>query len=153
VTGLAATPASGCGVGIDPVVASARELVVALPPTLTAGATWRDSATTVTCRGEVPLTTTTVRDYRLVGPTTWNGTPALQIARTTSTSIQGREAQGRQTVAVIGSGSSSATLYVDRATAVLLAATGESHSTLTVTTPRGSFPFRQDTRDEIALRP
>jgi hypothetical protein len=148
---LAATPAGSCEGGVDPVVANARELVVRLPATVTAGTTWRDTATMVTCRGQVPLTTTAAREYRVVGPTTWSETPALQIERRTTTSVQGSGSQAGQTISVSGSGSSTSTLYVDRVTGVLLGASGESHSTLTVTTPRSSLPFRQDARDQITL--
>jgi hypothetical protein len=105
----------------------------------------------VTCRGEVPLTSSLVREYRVAGPTTWSEVPALQIERRTTTSLQGTGSQGGQTISVSGTGSSVTTLYIDRATAVLLGASGESHSTLTVTTRRTSLPFRQDTRDQITL--
>jgi hypothetical protein len=151
LTSLQATPAGSCPGGLDPVVANAGELVVSLPATLSAGSVWRDTATMVTCRGQVPLTTTLVREYRVVGPTTWSEAPALQIERRTTTSLEGTGSQGGQTISVSGNGSSTATLYVDRTTAVLLGASGESHSTLTVTTPRASLPFRQDTRDSITL--
>jgi hypothetical protein len=151
LTSLQATPTASCQGGVDPAVANAGELIVRLPATLSAGTSWRDTATVVTCRGEVPLSATVEREYRVVGPTTWHEAPALQIERRTTTSIQGSGSQGGQTISVSGSGSSTSTLYIDRATAVLLGASGESHSTLTVTTPRASLPLRQDTRDQITL--
>jgi hypothetical protein len=151
LSSLQTTPAGSCQGGIDPAVANAGDLIVSLPATLSTGTSWRDTATVVTCRGEVPLTATIVREYRVVGPATWHEAPALRIERRTMTSLQGTGRQGVQTISVSGSGSSTATLYVDRTAAVLLGASGESHSTLTVTTPRANVPLRQDAREQITL--
>jgi hypothetical protein len=151
-----------CAGGTEPVIAAVQSLFVRLPATLSVGTTWQDTVVTVTCRGELPLTSTAVRRYRVVGPTSWNGRPALEVERSgtltlasTDTVGSGAVATGTSTnrMSVTGTGTSASTLQVDPTTGLLLSSRGEHHTTLTVTTGRSALPFQQDATEIVTLRP
>jgi hypothetical protein len=164
---LQSTTPAPCAGGTEPVVAAVQSLFVRLPTTLAVGATWQDTVATVTCRGDLPITSTAVRRYRLVGPTTWNGRPALEVERTGTmalasptdtskdTSTTSTSAAGTNTnrMSVTGTGTSTTTLQIDPATGLLLSSRGEHHATLTVTAGRSTLPFQQDAIETITLRP
>jgi hypothetical protein len=64
--GDSAAPPLRCAPGAaDALLGVAREVLFALPPTLAAGSVWQDSSSATTCRGNVPLTTRSVHEYRV----------------------------------------------------------------------------------------
>lgn len=139
-----------CAGGTDPAVAGARELFVPLPAAATVGTIWRDTSTVVICRGGIPVTTTTVRDYRLTGAPGWHGTAALRIERSAVTTVTGDGAQTEQHATVAGAGRGVATIYLDPSTGALFALDGSADLQLTVVVPSGSYAFRQ--RSTVAIR-
>lgn len=152
LSGLTSTPAAACPSGTDPTVAAVQTLFTTLPPELTIGSQWRDTVSVVTCRGDVPITTTTVRDYQVRTVTTWRGQPALEVVRTGTIAIHGgKDAPADRGMSVTGSGTSSMTMEVEPRTGMLLEASGESHSTFTVGTSRSSFLFKQDATETAVL--
>jgi hypothetical protein len=141
----------GCGSPIPSLLAQARELLVAVPASLAVGSRWRDTTVVGTCRGEIPVTTHTVREYVVEGPDSLAGVPAIRVRRTSTMTLGGSGTQGGQPVSVAGRGASTATLYLSPTVGALLGATGTSRVTLTVETPRGRVPFRQDAALRITL--
>jgi hypothetical protein len=88
-------PPPRCGpASTDALLAVARDLIVALPPALVEGATWRDSTSTVTCRGNVPTTVSTVSDYRVTRVSDEAGARAATVERTSRSAIVGQGASG-----------------------------------------------------------
>lgn len=150
---LASNTRSRCKDGVDPAVAAVHDLFVVLPASVTLGSTWQDTVVTVTCRGDLPITTSTVHSYRLADTTMWQGRAAFVVNRTTTYAIRSVEdsTAGRRALSVTGSGSGSATLQIEQSTGVVLSAQGEAHTTLTVNTGRSTVPFRQDATQIIQL--
>jgi hypothetical protein len=144
-------PAEGCGSPVQSLLAQARDLVVAVPASLTIGSTWRDTTAVVTCRGDIPVTTRAVREYVVEGRDSVAGAAAIRVRRTSTMTLGGRGTQGGEPVSVSGTGAGTATLYLSPSVGALLGATGTSRSTLTVETPRGRVPFRQEAAQRITL--
>jgi hypothetical protein len=154
LSALQGTTPAPCTGGTEPVIAAVQSLFVRTPPTMEIGTTWQDTVSTVTCRGDVPITSTAVRRYRVVANTTWNSRPALQVERTGTTTLSSPDSGSiASRVTVAGTGTSTGALYVDPGTGILLDARSEHHATLTVTTGRSTHPFRQDATEIVTLRP
>ncbi|MBX6331997.1 MAG: hypothetical protein IRY91_09125 [Gemmatimonadaceae bacterium] len=154
VTDLQGSDSTQCVQGLDPRVAAVRALLIHTPATLTPNATWSDSTSVVTCRGTTPIRTTTTYTYEVKGLTSWQGTPALEIARTGTITLASEAGLATASaITITGTGNSTTTLLVDPATAMILHATGESHASLTVATARSKLPFRQDVTETITLQP
>ena len=144
-------PEQECGSPLHPLLTTARDLVVAVPQSLAVGSTWQDTATATTCRGEIPVTTHAIREYVVEGPDTLAGVPAIRVRRTSTLTLGGSGTQAGQPVALSGTGRGTATLYLSPAVGALIGAVGASRSTLTVETPRGPVPFRQQVEQRITL--
>jgi hypothetical protein len=143
-----------CAGGTEPAVAAVHSLFVRTPGSLAMGTTWSDTLTTVTCRGDLPITTTAVRNYRVLGQTTWNGRPALEIERKgTITLASADSGVAARRIKITGSGAASSTLRIDPATGLLLTGSSSQQASLTITTGRSTLPFRQEATETITLRP
>ncbi|HEX6537193.1 MAG TPA: hypothetical protein VF041_21610 [Gemmatimonadaceae bacterium] len=143
-----------CPKGVDPLVAGVRTLFIAMPPTIARGATWQDTVTAVTCRGDVPIVATTAYRYTLVGDTVWQGKPALHITRGSEMTV-GNDSTiaGQPTFEISGTGTGTADLLVDPATGTLLQQAGRSTARLVIGTARSRVPFRQEVTDTVQIRP
>lgn len=141
-----------CPNAVDPAVANVYSLFVPVPTSVSIGSTWEDSIVTTTCRGDLPITTTSSRRYTLDGTTTWNGRDVLRITRSTATTVQSDTTTGRA-FGVAGQGSGTATLLVDPATATLYQSTGTAQARLTIGTSRAKTVFLQQVADTATLRP
>lgn len=148
----AATADSLCRAAVDPLVAVTRDLFVRLPQRLTSGTTWQDSTQATSCRGRLPVTTTTLATYTVLGEQVVAGRALLAIARSTTLSLAGGGEQHGRSATVQGTGSGSGTLLVDPETAALVDA--RSESTVTVTFEAGMLrqSFTQHGRQEIRRR-
>lgn len=154
LTDLRGSDSTQCVQGLDPRVAAVRALLIHTPATLTPNATWTDSTNVLTCRGTVPIRTTTTYTYEVRSLTSWEGAPALEIARTGTITLASEAGLATASaITITGTGSSTTTLLIDPATAMILHAAGESHTSLTVATTRSKLPFRQNVTETITLRP
>lgn len=143
-----------CPKGVDPLVAAARTLFIPTPEAFSTGATWQDTVTTVTCRGDVPISGTTIHLYTVLSDTTWEGKPALIVSRTSQTLVQSDTAStAAHTLDISGSGTGTARLLIDPATALLYREVGQSSAHLIIGTSRSKVPFRQEVADTVELRP
>ncbi len=125
--------------------------MVAVPASLAIGSTWRDTAAVTTCRGEIPVTSHAVREYIVEGPDTVAGVPAIRVRRLSTWTLGGSGTEGGQPVALSGTGRGTATLHLSPGLGALLSAIGTARVTLTVETPRGPVPFRQQVEQRIML--
>jgi hypothetical protein len=154
LTDLHGSDSTQCVQGLDPRVAAVRALLIHTPATLTPNTTWADSTSVLTCRGTVPIRTTTTYTYEVKSLTNWQGAPALEIARTGMIALASEAGLATASaITITGTGSSTTTLLVDPATGMIVHATGESHTSLTVATTRSKLPFRQDVTETITLQP
>lgn len=141
-----------CPNAVDPAVANVYSLFVPVPASVSIGSTWEDTVVTTTCRGDLPITTTSARHYTLDGTATWNGRNALRITRSTATAVRSDTTTGRA-FGVVGQGSGTATLLVDPATATLFQSTGTAQAELTIGTARAKTVFHQQVADTTMLQP
>jgi hypothetical protein len=151
LTNLRSDAITSCQHGIDPLTATLQALIVPLPATISIGTSWRDTVSTITCRGRVPISTTAIRHYRILGDTSWQAQPALRIYRVDSLTIESRPDPGSAELTVRGSGNGAATLYVATGTGLLITARSNGSTQLTVATGQSVLPFRQDASETITL--
>lgn len=145
-------PDSLCATTLDPLIAVIRDLFVRLPERLTSGDSWEDTTRTTSCRGRVPITTTTVARYNVLGEQGVGGRALLAIARSATISLAGGGAQHGRSATVHGTGTGAGTLLFDPETAALV--DGQSQSTVTVTFEAGMLrqTFTQHGRLDIRQR-
>lgn len=145
-------PDSLCNAALDPLIAVTRDLFVRLPERLTSGTTWQDTTQATSCRGRLPVTTTTIATYTVLGEQAVAGRALLAIARSTTLSLTGGGEQHGRSATVQGAGTGSGTLLVDPETAALVDAQGQS--TVDVTFEAGMLRqgFTQHGRQEIRRR-
>jgi hypothetical protein len=126
--------AAACGRGsTDALLSVARELLVALPPSVAEGTAWRDSSTTTSCRGNVPFTTTTVHDYRVARLELDSaGARTATVERTTRSTITGQGSGGSVGATVVGTGTGQGRLTFDLAAGRYLGGEINSAADLTV---------------------
>ena len=147
-----AVPDSLCTTTLDPIIATTRDLFVRLPERLTSGATWQDTTRTTSCRGRIPVTTTTIALYSVLGEQAVGGRDLMAVGRSTTIALAGSGQQYGRSATVQGTGKGTATLLFDPATAALV--DGRSQSTVTVTFEAGMLrqTFTQHGRQEIRQR-
>ena len=141
-----------CAATLDPLISTARDLFVRLPERLTSGATWQDTTQTTSCRGRIPITTTTVATYNVLGEQAVAGRPLVAIARSTTLTVEGGSEQHGRSATVQGTGMGNGTLLIDPRTAALVE--GRTESTVTVTFEAGMLrqSFTQRGTQEIRQR-
>ena len=153
---LVSPPGADSAVGTcnpaDPLIATARALIVSTPPVLDVGARWSDTASTTVCNGGVPVTTGTVRDYEVEGLEPLNGTPAVRVRRRETFTLAGAGTLRGQPLSVTGRGTSEGTLYFDPAAGVYLGGTDTSEAQLTVSDGRRPMPFVQRVTRRVTMR-
>jgi hypothetical protein len=147
-----AVPDSLCTTTHDPLITTVRDLFVRLPERLTSGATWQDTTRTTSCRGRIPITTTTIATYSVLGEQASAGRNLVAVGRSTTIALAGRGEQYGRSATVQGAGTGTATLLFDPGTAALV--DGQSQSTVTVTFEAGMLrqTFTQHGRQEIRQR-
>ena len=140
-----------CTTTLDPLIAATRDLFVRLPERLTSGTTWQDTVQTTSCRGRIPITTTTIATYTVLGEQA-GGRALLAITRSATISLAGGGQQYGRSATVQGTGTGMGTLLFDPQTAALV--DGQSQSTMTVTFEAGMLrqTFTQHGRQEIRQR-
>lgn len=144
VASLAGNNASTCGEGVDPVVTRIFELAVFYPARrLKVGDRWADTISVTTCRGKTSLVQKTIRQYELVQFETWRGHDTAKIQRSSSSVFTGASIDSKNHLSTSGSGSSETTIHTDRFTGSLLESDSQSHSMLSISTTRGTYPFSQ----------
>jgi len=147
-----ATPS--CPTGIEPPVAGVRALFASLPPELAPGVQWTDSVTTESCRGNAPITTTYRRTYAVDGAAQWKGDTAWHATVRSIFNVAGHATgRGGDSLTIAGTGESAGVLLLDPTTGMILHATAEGSSTVTLQTSRGAFRFRQRSSETIDRLP
>lgn len=140
---------STCGTSLDPVIAMTRDVFVRLPSRLTSGMTWEDTTRSTSCRGRIPVATTTIATYSVLGEQATERQRMLAVRRTTVLRMEGSGDQVGRAATVNGSGSGSGTFLIDPESAELVE--GRSESTITVTFEAGMLrqTFTQQGTQEI----
>jgi hypothetical protein len=105
-----------CAAGApDALLGVARELLVALPPSIGEGAAWRDSSVTTTCRGNVPITARTVHEYRVARVADDTSGRTAIVERTSRTAIAGEGSGGSSGTTITGTAAAEGRFTLDLA--------------------------------------
>ena len=121
-----------------------RALVVT-PVTLHKDMTWSDSVSSALCSGSIPVTTTSVRNYRVIGETP----QGILIERHDRTTAAGEGSQGQHLVRLKTEGSGTAQITIDSATGELLQAVSSASTTAVITASGRDQRFVQTVRERI----
>lgn len=124
--------------------------VTVLPADLFQEMTWTDSTSTTVCNGMIPLSSTTIRTYHVVGEMEINNQPAILLERTERTFSTGEGSENQHRILIKTQGAGSGRVYVDRVTGALLASEGEQRAEITITAGRAQR-FVQIVRERITL--
>jgi hypothetical protein len=151
VVNLTSDATTACQAAVDPLSAAALTLFVTIPPTISVGASWKDTVSTITCRGRMAVITTAIRQYKVVTDTVIGSRPALLLRRTDSLNVRNRPDTTSGQMTAAGAGSAAFLLYVDPASGMLLNATGQSHTEILVIAGDSRYQFREDAKQTIAL--
>lgn len=141
-----------CSSASTPLLAVARDLLVAPPAAFAVGTVWHDTVTTMGCRGTIPVTTRSVQRYEVQGAEAFAGVNAVRIARASTVSMSGSASPRGQPVSIVGAGAGASNLYFDPARGRFLGATGESTTKLTLSASGQSREFTQRVRQRVLLR-
>jgi hypothetical protein len=129
-----------------------HEILISHPETMTAGTQWKDTTTTLTCRGNVAVSTTSINSYHVDGADNHRGTPTLRITRSSELSIRGSGRESGRSVSLAGGGGGTTTLHLDQTSGMVISSNGETRSVITIRTLTGEIPFRQQVRQEVSRR-
>lgn len=149
---LANVLTADCSSPSTPLLAVARDLLVAPPASFALGTVWHDTTTTPGCRGAIPVTTTSIQRYEVQGADTFAGIPAVRIARASTVSMSGSASPRGQPVTIAGEGAGTSSLFFDPARGRFLGARGESTTRLTLSAAGQSRAFTQRVRQRVTLR-
>jgi len=147
-----APPDSTCAAPDTPALALVRDVLVPLPLSAAPGQGWEDTVTTTVCRATIPVMTRAVRSYRVIGPATHDGEPALAVSRATRITMTGQGTPRGQTVTVLGAGHGAGSLYLDAAGTRYLGGVDSSTVELTISNGTQTRRFLQQSRQETRLR-
>jgi hypothetical protein len=107
-----------------------RDLLSAVPRSLSPGAAWTDTVTTVACRGDIPVTTTAVRQFTV----TREGA-AIVVAHTTAATLAGATTKGGVRIELTGRGDGQASLQYQAESGRLVGGTSTVDVALKVGAP------------------
>ena len=121
-----------------------RALFVA-PLVLHRDMTWSDSVSSAACSGSIPVTTITVRNYRVLGETL----QGILIERHDRTTATGEGSQGQHIIRLKTDGSGTTQMTIDSRTGELLQAVSNSSTTAVITASGRDRRFVQTVRERI----
>ena len=124
--------------------------VIILPTQLTQGMTWRDSTTAAGCSGSIPITTISIRNYRVIGEIEVSGRAAIAIERTEKTLSTGEGSENQHRVLLRTEATGNTKIYVDRFSGALLSSEGEQRADVTVAAGRAQR-FKQTVKETTTV--
>ena len=141
-TDSAFTDCSDDALAAIPVV---QRALVVTPLVLHKDMTWRDSVSSATCSGSIPVTTVTVRNYRVLGETL----RGILIERHDRTTATGEGSQGQHLIRLRTDGSGIAEITIDSESGELLQAVSTSQTTAVINASGRDQRFVQAVRERI----
>ena len=85
-------------------LASARQYLASVPRTLAPGASWTDTTTATTCRGEIPVTTTAIRHFTVALEHPPSAPPAIVVSHLSTIALTGASTHRARGVTLTGAG-------------------------------------------------
>ena len=148
---FAAEVSPACDSPADPLLATARDLLITVPRSLTLGTTWTETTSSTVCRGEIPLTSKAVQRYEVQGADSVDGRPAVRIRRTSEVTIEGRGEQRGQDIRVTGNGTAAMNLFISPESGTFLGGEGDYTATLRFDSDVRQQTFEQKVKQRIRL--
>ncbi len=128
---------------------SLQRAIVATPYLLVGDMTWRDSSLTSSCSGTVPVSLTTVRQYRVLGESSHAGIPTILLERLETATFRGEGSQNQHRILISGTGTGTSQVHLHPVSGRLMSLDGEHRSDLVVTSSGRQQRFKQVTREAI----
>ena len=141
-----------CKIGIEPAIARITSLLVKIPETISINSRWTDSSTTIICHGKTALRQTVIRSYHVIADTIWGEHSALRVEDSTLLTISSVEGDSTNHIFATGNGLTATVLLLDANTGALLESSSHGSVLLTISTTRGTLPFRQFSFTRIRQR-
>ena len=126
-----------------------QRAVIQLPLVLRRDMTWTDSVTSSTCSGSIPVTSTIVRRYRVVGEIGGSSNGVL-LERQDRTVLLGEGSQGQHRVRLKSDGTGTAQVIIDSQSGAVLESNGMHTASVVVTASGRDRKFTQRTREQIS---
>jgi hypothetical protein len=104
------------------------------------------------CNGEIPISTTIIRSFRVIGDDLTNGLPTILISRTDRLQANGSGSEGQHRVEVSSSGSGSAQLWITPESGRLIHSSGKFSGVVTILASGRRQVFNQTLVEQIETR-
>jgi hypothetical protein len=137
ITDSVAASARGCPAPNTEALAAARDLLTAIPRSLTPGTSWTDSLVTTACRGSLPVRSAAVRHFTVTlerAPASPEGV-VIVVAHTTEARLTGAGEREGRAVTLEGTRHAESRQQYDALTGDLITGHGSSDLDLTVSPP------------------
>ena len=139
----------------DPVQSSlqtdARNLLLNFPAQLSPGQTWRDSSARIACYGTIPMRTSVIRRFSVLGRTSYHGQSAVAIQRMDSITAHGDGRQQQHRLVIDAGGDGSATYYLSPPEGVVIRLVTDQNLEFAVQASGRTNHFRESTKQEYSL--
>jgi len=129
---------------------SLQRAIVVTPSLLVGDMAWRDSSSTSSCSGTVPVSLITVRQYRVLGESSHAGMPSILLERLETATFRGEGSQDQHRILISGTGTGTSQVHLHPVSGRLMSLDGEHRSDLVVTSSGRQQRFKQVTREVIA---
>lgn len=131
---------------------NALPVLRSIPEEVTVGSRWSDSVTSMGCRGNIPMKSTAVRNYEVIGDTANDTSVLLVIKRTEVIEASGEGAEDQHRIFIDARGGSVGTLYFDVNTGVFTQILTTQTTRVNITASGRTSNFLQKVSEVIALR-
>ena len=128
-----------------------RAVIILLPLTLRKDMTWTDSTTASICSGFIPVTSTTIRHYRVMGEVA-GSVSGILLERQDRTTLSGEGSQGQHRIRLKSDGAGTTQLFIDLRTGAMIESNGIHTASVIVTASGRDQKFTQRTREQILRR-
>lgn len=131
---------------------NALPVLRSIPEEVTVGSRWSDSVTSTGCRGNIPMKSTAVRNYEVVGDTANDTSVLLIIRRTEVIEASGEGSEDQHRIFIDAKGGSVGTLYFDVNAGVFTQILTTQTTRVNITASGRTSNFLQKVSEVIALR-
>lgn len=125
-----------------------RSFILA-PLDLHAGMTWTDSTSAELCNGSIPVITTTVRSYHVLGESLSGTTPVILLEKHETLHSAGEGSSGQHRVLLSSEGSGVGQVAIDRATGLLIDDTSTYTAIVSVRSSGRDQRFTQVVKEHV----
>ena len=143
--------AGGCNPIATLLLTDVHNLVPRFPASLSVTQTWTDSTTLSGCQGSIPTRSHLLRNFRVMGLSTYENASVLVVQRNDRITAQGEGAQQQHRLQLDANGTGGGIYYLDINTGRILHLTVSQDLSLSITTSGKVSHFRQTTKQDFAL--